>query len=313
MDKLKVEAWKRGAVTVGWGRKRVDEPIRMLFGVPQKIKPIPWELDLNLITSEYTGVVEVGRITAFQSRMRPAFPGCSIGHKDITAGTFGCTVVRNGVRFILSNNHVLANSNNAEIGDAILQPGPYDGGRDPEDQIATLHDFVRLRFLGEDSTCKFSQMEASFLNKRNALFKKKTRLKPIAHTTIRDAAINKVDAAIALPLQPNLIGDTIINIGSINGVAEGELDLGVRKTGRTTSLTSGNIIQTDVTVSVKYGDKTAVFEDQLMAGAMSQGGDSGSAVVDNGNRLVGLLFAGSNSTTIINRIQNVFNALEVSL
>ena len=57
----------------------------------------------------------------------------------------------------------------------------------------------------------------------------------------------------------------------------------------------------------------AVFTDQLLAGAMSQGGDSGSAVLDDNNRLTGLLFAGSDTTTIINRIENVFSALGISL
>ena len=46
---------------------------------------------------------------------------------------------------------------------------------------------------------------------------------------------------------------------------------------------------------------------------MSQGGDSGSAVLDQNNHLVGLLFAGSDSSTIINRIENVFSVLGVSL
>ena len=55
------------------------------------------------------------------------------------------------------------------------------------------------------------------------------------------------------------------------------------------------------------------FSDQLMAGAMSQGGDSGSAVLTEDNQLVGLLFAGSETTTIINRIEHVFAALGVSL
>ena len=49
-----------------------------------------------------------------------------------------------------------------------------------------------------------------------------------------------------------------------------------------------------------------------MAGAMSQGGDSGSAVLDEQDRLVGLLFAGSDQTTILNRIENVFDALNLS-
>jgi hypothetical protein len=50
-----------------------------------------------------------------------------------------------------------------------------------------------------------------------------------------------------------------------------------------------------------------------MGGAMSEGGDSGSALLDTDNNLVGLLFAGSDTTTIFNRIQNVFSALGVGL
>ena len=73
------------------------------------------------------------------------------------------------------------------------------------------------------------------------------------------------------------------------------------------------IQQIDVTADVDYGSgRTARFTDQLLAGPMSQGGDSGSAVLDDGNRLVGLLFAGSDSTTIINHIEHVFAALNIS-
>jgi len=46
---------------------------------------------------------------------------------------------------------------------------------------------------------------------------------------------------------------------------------------------------------------------------MSQGGDSGSAVLDTSSNLVGLLFAGSDTSTIFNRIENVFSALQVHL
>jgi len=69
-----------------------------------------------------------------------------------------------------------------------------------------------------------------------------------------------------------------------------------------------------VTVNVEYGPgRLAQFSDQLLAGPMSQGGDSGSAVLDNNNRLVGLLFAGSENSTIINRIEHVFSALSLTL
>src|SRR6266581_984976 len=73
-----------------------------------------------------------GRIMAFSDptkRQRPAPPGFSVGHPAITAGTIGARV-RDAVGrvYILSNNHVLANSNGATIGDPEYQPGPFDGG-----------------------------------------------------------------------------------------------------------------------------------------------------------------------------------------
>ena len=124
---------------------------------------------------------------------------------------------------------------------------------------------------------------------------------------------NLVDAAIARPLFAADVADQILGIGTIQGTAAGTLGLRVKKSGRTTGLTTGEIIQVDVTVNVDYGGgRVAQFTDQLMAGAMSQGGDSGSAVLDEQNRLMGLLFAGSDNSTIINRIEHVFAALGVA-
>jgi len=90
--------------------------------------------------------------------------------------------------------------------------------------------------------------------------------------------------------------------------------MAIKKCGRTTGFTQGEIQQIDVTVKVQYGGgRVALFTDQLLAGAMSQGGDSGSVVLDESDKLVGLLFAGSDNSTIINRIENVFSSLNLSL
>ncbi|GAJ04643.1 unnamed protein product, partial [marine sediment metagenome] len=73
-----------------------------------------------------TDVFESGEIFAYQLRTdswRPAPPGVSIGHPEVTAGTFGCVVLKDGTRMILSNNHVIVNKNDAEVGDNIYQPG----------------------------------------------------------------------------------------------------------------------------------------------------------------------------------------------
>lgn len=248
-------------------------------------------------------------------RYRPAPGGASIGHYLITAGTFGCTVVRDGNRYILSNNHVLANSNDAEIGDEILQPGPYDGGSRPNDVIAVLKDFVPISWDGgggdPGSDCPIATTAANVLNAMSSAAGRKSRLRAVSE---QQAGENLVDAAIAEPLNENDIKDDIIQIGAPSGVAEATLGMSLQKFGRTTEYTTGTVLQIDVTSQVSYGaGKTATFVDQLMAGAMSQGGDSGSAILNNNKQLVGLLFAGSASSTIICRIQNVFELLNVSL
>ena len=260
-----------------------------------------------------TDVVQTGVIRALQAptgRFRPAPGGVSVGHASITAGTLGCSVLKNGQKVILSNNHVLANSNDAEIGDAILQPGPFDGGSFPQDHIANLTQFVPISFQGEPSECQFANAVIAVFNLGCRMFGSNTRY----HVSKIKAEDNLVDAAIAAPLNDADIKDEILNIGAIQGTVAGELGMAIKKSGRTTGFTTGVIQQVDVSANVQYGaGRIAVFTDQLLAGAMSQGGDSGSAVLDDNNRLTGLLFAGSDTTTIINRIENVFSALGVSL
>lgn len=83
-----------------------------------------------------TDVVEIGRVRLLRDRtgkLRPALPGGSIGHYNISAGTFGAVVRdrKTGEKLILSNNHILANATDgtdgrAKVGDPILQPGACD-------------------------------------------------------------------------------------------------------------------------------------------------------------------------------------------
>jgi hypothetical protein len=271
------------------------------------------EMIPSAVDGTATDVVQTGIIRALQvptDRFRPAPGGVSVGHVGITAGTLGCWVIKSGQKVILSNNHVLANSNAAEIGDAILQPGPFDGGSFPQDHIANLTQFVPISFQGEPSECQFANAVISVFNLGCRVISSNTRYQ----VTKAQAEDNLVDAAIATPLNSADIKDEIFNIGPIQGTVSGELGMTIKKSGRTTGFTTGEIQQVDVSANVQYGaGQVAVFTDQLLAGAMSQGGDSGSAVLDDGNRLTGLLFAGSETTTIINRIENVFSALGISL
>lgn len=262
-----------------------------------------------------TDVLQTGRIRVFQDRTarhRPAPGGVSIGHFEITAGTLGCLVKRGGETFILSNNHVLANVNAGTKGDPILQPGAHDGGTNPADQIATLEDFVQVGFTLPEipSDCGFASAVIGLFNAGCGVIGSRTRYRIVRP----QMESNLVDCAIARPLNPDDLSPEILEIGEISGTAEATLGLPIQKSGRTTGLTQGQIDQIDVTVNVQFGaGRIAQFTDQLMAGPMSQGGDSGSAVLDMDRNLVGLLFAGSDSTTIMNRIQNVFSELNVSL
>jgi len=109
------------------------------------------------------------------------------------------------------------------------------------------------------------------------------------------------------------VKNEILYIGAPTGVGEVTLGMEVQKTGRTTGHTQGFVTQIDATVRIDYEGPSALFAGQIVASPMSQGGDSGSAVLDMDRRVVGLLFAGSDAATIFNPIGEVLTALNVEL
>ncbi|MBW2739249.1 MAG: hypothetical protein JRE64_10480 [Deltaproteobacteria bacterium] len=119
-------------------------------------------------------------------------------------------IKKDGRSVILSNNHVLANSNAAEIGDPVLQPGPHDGGRYPEDHIADLEQFVPINIIGVPSDCPTATGIASFLNKIARLLGSSVQLQAID----QQATENLVDAAIARPLNPEDVKNEILQNGA---------------------------------------------------------------------------------------------------
>jgi len=261
-----------------------------------------------------TDVVQVGEIRALQARTdrwRPAPPGVSIGHYQITAGTFGA-VVRDrasGARLILSNNHVIANSNDAAAGDPILQPGPIDGGAPGSDVIARLERFCPIVFATAPGECAIAGRAAGLANVLARLLGSRHRLQPVQ---VNPQATNRVDAAVGRPLQDDLIMDEILEIGLIQGTRAHALLMPVRKSGRSTGLTTGEITVLDATVNVSYDNQTAQFEGQIVSGPMSAPGDSGSLLVAGDSlQAVGLLFAGSDQTTVYNPIQDVLECLDI--
>lgn len=300
---------RANVVGVGYGLKNGTGPESVIINVTKKL-PAEALSEEDLIPHEVDGfltdVVESGIIRALHL---PALGGDSIGHINITAGTLGCVVRRNGQRVILSNNHVLANSNDASIGDPILHPGPYDGGRYPADWIADLEAFERISFGDtEPSECPVAKSISSVLNLAAKALGRKTRLEAVTYNED-----NLVDAAVARPLSDDMVSDEIRTIGIPTDITEAKLGQVVAKHGRTTGYTTGLVVQTGVTVQVQYGaGKVATFRDQVLSSVRSQPGDSGSVVL-NENKLVGLLFAGSDQVTVLNRIDHVFEALDLEL
>jgi len=111
----------------------LDAPVTQLMGAANELGPVPVLRPASPVSAEPQ---------VLKRRVRPVMGGYSVAHTAVTAGTIatGCYDESAfpgipGKYYVLSNNHVLANSNAAMIGDPIVQPGPIDGGTMPSDFI----------------------------------------------------------------------------------------------------------------------------------------------------------------------------------
>jgi hypothetical protein len=247
------------------------------------------------LSVRYSGKFEA---LAFDFKIRPAPGGVSVGHYRVTAGTLGCLAIgrnppRNSRLLCLSNNHVLANENNAVFGDCISQPGTYDYGGNYTSaacgphQIAILERFVPLQFGG---------------------------------------GVNYVDAATGWcwpdRVRRELLyryggGLYLYRIGSNPQYATlGRL---VGKSGRTTELTQGLVVTVNWSGWVGYRSGSAYFVGQTVVQDrgydFSRPGDSGSVIWnwESGLPPVGLLFAGGGDYTIANPMPWVTYFLDINL
>ncbi|MGH9117884.1 MAG: hypothetical protein ACRD0A_08395 [Acidimicrobiales bacterium] len=245
------------------------------------------------------GVVRKQSIPWHRQRIRPIEPGASVSHVDVTAGTIGTfvrrpTVAAPGAVELLSNNHVLADENEAELGDQILQPGAFDGGTVADDVIGRL--------------AAFTPIDPDGVN-------------------LVDCALSSIDDEVGWSL------GTFDDDGGLTGLFDlddetDETEIPpVAKHGRTTGRTTGTITAIELdNLRVQYDAGVVRFDDQIevqgTGGPFSQGGDSGSLVLTAGGgaRAVGLLFAGSETggpggggLTYLNPIAVVLNSLDAEL
>jgi len=209
------------------------------------------------------------------TRIRPVVGGTSIGHSAITAGTLGSAIELGGTLYGLSNNHILAAVSTlqyarASIGDVILQPGRADGGIDPDDVIGTLAKYVPLN----------------------------------------ESGTNLVDCAIFKPTSPDMLSSDILGLAPFNGFREAVVGMSLIKSGRTSGISEGKVLDVDATMSVDYGNFTAVFRHQIVSEFMASPGDSGSLAMDvEDYAAVSLIYAGSEYISMHNHIGDVVDAL----
>ena len=248
--------------------------------LPRTIKGVP------------TDVEEIGLIHAFavpctdqrHDHRRPAPCGFSVGHPLVNAGTIGA-IVRDsgsdtGARYILSNNHVLAAANRGTVGDAILQPGPKDGGTARTDVIGALARFVPLDFSNPNRV---------------------------------DAAIAKVDPA---DVDPVICGIGPIR-GTVKAASEMTVFKHGRTSGMTRGVITD--VDADIKVRYATGEarflNTILVRGVPPTTPFGQPGDSGAAIVDDSGRMCGLLFGGSldRDITFANPIRDVFARLRIRL
>jgi len=313
---------RSGVVGTGVGLDAAGEPEvrvfteRPLTGLPAHVEGVP-------VRARVTGRVYALRgptcdvdgdgVCQVDERWPLPVPiGVSIGHPAITAGTIGARVTDGVQHFALSNNHVLASSNAASIGDAALQPGVFDGGSVAAgDAIGTLFDFEPITFctivviFPVCSVANFFDGAIALVTPAELGFE--TPGGEFGSAPGYGAPNFSIHPAYGVP---GVFGDE--SLPQLVGVP-------VQKHGRTTGLTAGVIDSVQVSIEVCYDalcTQVALFEDQLhVTGAFSEGGDSGSLVVtDDGFRHpVGLLFAGSPGETFLSRIDFVLDRFGVSI
>ena len=219
-------------------------------------------------------------------RHRPFSGGAAIINAtgEPATGTLGMVVNKSGVSdklYAITNNHVGANEDvegveppTARKGDPITQPGAHGGGRVPDDVIANLSEWNRLKPSSPNN---------------------------VNYYDFAMAEITAESKAMAKPYE-------IMGIGKVRGIEEIHLGDKVMKRGRTTQKTIGRVTAVAIESTVDYQGYPCNFMDQVAITGIpettpfSLPGDSGSIIVS-ANKISGrnsygvkaLLFAGGRS------------------
>lgn len=262
-------------------------------GIPTDVIESPPAFFLPSVAHSASAAAAAPCTNVRRTRQRPVMAGISSAHFNVTAGTITCFCRSTSegddpdTVYVLSNNHVFADVNKAQIGDDLFQHSPNDGGT-TADRFAVLHRFVPIQLGGHQP--------------------------------------NRVDAAIGELLPQVQIDRQICTIGRLSGTGAANENMQVCKHGRTTGYTEGTVFDPSIDSLVGMDHTNpgivALFQNQLRINvtapfpAFGLGGDSGSLVINRETReAVGLYNAGpaGGQYGLANRIQDVLAELEVDL
>lgn len=296
MGKEEVEGQRTGkeTLTALVAEKKPESELEEKDKIPKEVDGVKTDvIEAGRIEIENEYPVRPGQIETetrdieTNQKHRPYPQGSSIGHPDITAGTAGLLMWKRAEKEVgdqtivypepvgVSNNHVVANSNKAEVGDIILQPGKYDGGKeiDGEYTVGQLEGYVPIE--------------------------KEDNLFDIGWYSLKEERIaNSFVLGMGVPTEKAT-------------VEKG--DLAKKGNTRTTGYREGEVIMTDARVNVKFPDGIKEFEDQIITKSISRGGDSGSAVFNDKGEIIGVLNAGSSRVTIVNKIDHILDETPLHL
>ncbi len=211
---------------------------------------------------------------------------------DCCGGTLGSLIQNSsGRQYLLSCNHVLVRSDQASVGETIVQPGLIDNNCVPNGDgpgttpVGILTAWLPLSASSTNADAAIAQVDAEAVNSSGEILE-------------LGAMQGNGTLAAAPP-----------GISSTGGKGEpASLNLTVAKSGRTTGLTCAGVAALGLTVKVDYFKNcaetvsylTKTYTDQIAieGSEFSDAGDSGSLIVDAGNaEPVGLFFAGGVTNT----------------
>ncbi|MBE0431472.1 MAG: hypothetical protein IBX67_06565 [Dehalococcoidia bacterium] len=287
-----------GAGFVGIAYSEAEGEVIVFVEHEQAERMVPDSFGGYTVRTEVTGRIEVlpagvaeptaGVSQDRQSRLRPLVGGTSLsayatdgGLIYLYAGTLGM-VTYDGK--ILSNAHVIAmeprTENSLEPGTPVIQPGTGDRGR-LGSRVGELAAYIPIEF-GPDAS------------------------------NYADAAIANIDSGVDVSPGEQFSEGGNYWVEGWTEVSRGDI---VRKSGRTTGVTTGEVVHTNASFMVSYGDESARFVDLIVVSqedwSFAGAGDSGSAV-DMGGEFVGLVFAGSETHAVICKAEHIIAGLGVA-